>query len=97
MVVLGGLQQHQLTASHTKLGWLWEIPVISNIFGQHNDNTQRKELLFFVRPHVIPPAESNAYTTKSVNELPNKDDVNQFLADPSKQPKQTLIEKYYKE
>ncbi len=97
MVVLGGLQQHQITAGHTKLGWLWEIPVISNIFGQHNDNTQRKELLFFVRPHVIPPAESDDYTSKRVGELPNKDDVNQFLKDPSKQPKQTLIDKYYKD
>jgi general secretion pathway protein D len=97
MVVLGGLQQHQITAGHTKLGWLWEIPVISNILGQHNDDTERKELLFFVRPHVIPPAESDDYTSKRVNELPNKDDINQFLKDSTKQPKQTLIEKYYKE
>jgi general secretion pathway protein D len=97
MVVLGGLQQHQITADHTKLGWLWEIPILSNILGQHKNDTERKELLFFVRPHVIAPAESNTYTSKRVDELPNKDDINQFLKDSSKQPKQTLIEKYYKE
>jgi general secretion pathway protein D len=97
MVVLGGLQQHQITAGHTKLGWLWEIPVLSNILGQHKNDTERKELLFFVRPHVIAAAESNAYTSKRVDELPNKDDINQFLKDSSKQPKQSLIDKYYKE
>jgi general secretion pathway protein D len=97
MVVLGGLQQHQITAGHTKLGWLWEIPVVSNILGQHKDDTERKELLFFVRPHVIAAADGNAYTSKRVDELPNKDDINQFLKDSSKQPKQTLIEKYYKD
>jgi general secretion pathway protein D len=97
MVVLGGLQQHQVSADHTKLGLLWEIPVISNIFGQHKNDTERKELLFFVRPHVIAPVDSNTYTSKRVDELPNKSDINQFLQDPAKQPKQTLIEKYYKE
>jgi general secretion pathway protein D len=97
MVVLGGLQQHQITAGHTKLGWLWEIPVLSNILGQHKDDTERKELLFFVRPHVIAAADSNNYTSKRVDELPNKDDINQFLKDSSKQPKQSLIDKYYKE
>jgi general secretion pathway protein D len=97
MVVLGGLQQHQISADHTKLGLLWEIPVISNIFGARNNQVQRTELLFFVRPHVIPPAESNAYTSKRVNELSNKDQVNQFLQDPTKPAKNSLIDKYYKD
>jgi general secretion pathway protein D len=97
MVVLGGLQQHQISADHTKLGLLWEIPVISNIFGARNNIVQRTELLFFVRPHVIAAAESNNYTAKRVNELPNKDDINQFLQDSSKQPKPSLIDKYYKD
>jgi general secretion pathway protein D len=97
MVVLGGLQQHNITAAHTKLGWLWEIPIISNIFGQHVDDTKRTELLFFVRPHVIQPLESNGYTGKRIDELPNKEDINQFLKDPTKTPKQSLIDKYYRD
>jgi general secretion pathway protein D len=97
MVVLGGLQQHEITASHTKLGWLWEIPILSNILGQHNNDTERKELLFFVRPHLIAASESSSYTAKRVNELPNKNDINNFLQDPTKVPKQSLTEKYYKE
>ena len=97
MVVLGGLQQHEITATHSKLGWLWEIPILSNILGQHTNDTERKELLFFVRPHVIAAVESTNYTTKRVGELPDKADINNFLQDPTKVPKQGLIDKYYKE
>jgi general secretion pathway protein D len=97
MVVLGGLQQHQISADHTKLGLLWEIPIISNIFGARNNQVQRTELLFFVRPHVIPPAEGTNDASKHINELSNQDQINQFLKDPAKQPKQNLIEKYYKD
>jgi general secretion pathway protein D len=97
MVVLGGLQKTENTLTHTKLGWLWEIPVLSNIFGARTHEMQRTELLFFVRPHVIPPSEGTKETGQHIQELSNKDQVNQFLKDPSKASKDGLIEKYYKE
>jgi len=98
MVVLGGLQQTQNSKTHTKLGFLWEIPILSNIFGSRDNEIQRDELLFFVRPHVIPPAEGSNDANKRIEELSNKEDVKQYLQDPTKPPKKdSLIERYYKD
>jgi general secretion pathway protein D len=97
MVVLGGLQQTQNTDTHTKLGLLFEIPIISNLFGGRNNQVQRTELLFFVRPHVIAAADGSKDAAKHINELPDKDQINQFLQDPSKHPKDSLIDQYYKD
>jgi general secretion pathway protein D len=96
MVVLGGLQQTKRTANRTKLGFLYEIPILSNLLGARTHEVDRTELLLFVRPHVIPPGESTADTNKSINELANKDQVQQYLQNPAKQPKESLIERYYK-
>jgi general secretion pathway protein D len=97
MVVLGGLQQSTKTLARTKLGFFYEIPILSNLFGQHNNEVDRKELLFFVRPHVLPPSEGTADTTKHINELSSKDQVKDFLQDPTKAPKPpTLLDRFYK-
>ncbi len=98
MVVLGGLQQTQNSKTHTKLGFLFEIPILSNLLGSRDNETQRDELLFFVRPHVIPPVEGTADANKHINELSSKDDIKQYLQDPTKPPKKdSLIDKYYKD
>ncbi len=86
MVVLGGLQRTQKSTSHQKLGLLFEIPIISQLLGSHNNELQRTELLLFVRPHVMPIEQTSADTKTSVKVMSNKDQVNEFLADPTKQP-----------
>jgi general secretion pathway protein D len=97
MVVLGGLQQSSKTLGHTKLGFFYEIPILSNLLGRHDNEVKRTELLFFVRPHVLPPAEGTADTNKRINELSSKDQVKDFLQDPTKAPKPpTLLERFYK-
>jgi general secretion pathway protein D len=97
MVVLGGLQQSKKTLARTKLGFFYEIPVLSNLLGQHNNEVDRTELLFFVRPHVIPPSEGTADTNKNINDLSSKDQVNDFLQDPKKMAKPpTLLDRFYK-
>ncbi len=96
MVVLGGLQQSKLTNSRSKLGFIWEIPILSNLLGGRNNEVDRTELLFFVRPTVLPAAQGSTYTNKRIDELSNKQDVHQFLTDPSKAPKDTILDRYYK-
>ena len=97
MVVLGGLQQSKKTLARTKLGFFYEIPILSNLFGQHNNEVDRTELLFFVRPHVIPPTEGTMDATKHIDELSSKDQVKDFLENPTKEPKKpTLLERFYK-
>ncbi|HTQ32508.1 MAG TPA: secretin N-terminal domain-containing protein [Opitutaceae bacterium] len=96
MVVLGGLQQSKLSNSRTKLGFLYEIPILSNLLGNRNHETDRTELLFFVRPHIIPVAGGTADANKRIDEMSNKDQVHQFLQDPTKPPKETILDRYYK-
>jgi len=93
MIVLGGLQRSSRSTSRTKLGFLFEIPVISQLLGGRNNDTERTELLLFIRPHVLRPEESTADTQKKINDLSNKEQVNQYLVDPTKQPKDSLIDK----
>ncbi len=93
MIVLGGLQRNSHTRDRTKLGFLWEIPILSHLLGGRGSDIERTELLLFIRPHVMPPGESSADTARKINELSNKDQINQFLADPTKQPKDSVLEK----
>ena len=96
MVVLGGLQQSKLSVSRTKLGFLYEIPILSNLLGARNHETDRTELLFFVRPHIIPATEGTADANKRIDELSNKDQIHQFLKDPAKPAKESFWDRYYK-
>ena len=96
IVVLGGLQQTKLTADRTKLGFFYEIPILSNLLGARTHEADRTELLLFVRPHVIPPGGTTADADKTIDTLSNKDQVHQYLQNPAKPPKENLIDRYYK-
>jgi len=99
MVVLGGLQRTQKSTSQTKLGLLFEIPILSQLLGGHTDELQRTELLIFVRPHVIPIEASTGDTKEEVKVMSNRKDIDAYLQDPSKQPdkndkKQNLLDRF---
>ena len=93
MIVLGGLQRNTHTRDRTKLGFLWEIPIVSHLFGGRNNDVERTELLLFVRPHVLRPEEGTADTGKKIDELSNKDQIKQYLSDPTKPAQESLLEK----
>lgn len=92
MVVLGGLQRQKFGNDRAKLGFLAEIPIISNLLGGRQLSKERTELLLFVRPHVIKPSEGAADAKKNIDVLSNKEQINQYLVDPSKPAKPSLIE-----
>jgi len=92
MVVLGGLQRQKFGNDRAKIGFLAEIPIISNLFGAREISKERTELLLFVRPHVIKPNEGAADAKKNIDVLSNKEQINQYLVDPSKPAKPSLIE-----
>ncbi|MDD3179895.1 MAG: secretin N-terminal domain-containing protein [Opitutaceae bacterium] len=93
MIVLGGLQRTKNTADRNKIGLLAEIPILSHLLGARENTLERTELLLFIRPHVIRPGETTGDTTKSIEALSNQDQVRQFLTDPSKTAKDSLIDK----
>ena len=93
MVVLGGLQRTKNTKTRGKLGLFFEIPILSHILGSRNNAVERTELLLFIRPVIMRPETATADTTSTINSLSNRDQINQFLSDPSKVPDEKLIDK----
>jgi general secretion pathway protein D len=91
MIVLGGLQQTKHSTVRKKLGFLYEIPIISHILGSRSHDEDRVELLLFVRPHIIPPGESTKNTNASIDQLNNKNEVKQYLQDPAKVKNENLL------
>jgi general secretion pathway protein D len=95
MAILGGLQSSGLTTDKSKLGLLYEIPILSNLLGGRTKDLERTELILFIRPHVIRPSEATADTNATIRGMSNRDQINQFLRNPDKMPdaKESIIDK----
>ena len=91
MIVLGGLQQTKHTTNRTKLGFIYEIPIISQLLGGRTHEEDRTELLLFVRPHIIPPNDASKDAKASINQLTDKEQVKHYLDEPSKDKKESLL------
>jgi general secretion pathway protein D len=96
MIVLGGLQSNQLSTDSNKIGFLYEIPILSNLLGGRNNEHDRTELLLFVRPHILSPALGTADTQKSINQMSEKKAINDYLKDSSKLPDSSIIDRFVK-
>ncbi len=79
MIVLGGLQRTKTEKSRAKLGFIFEIPVISHLLGARTKVEQRTELLLFIRPHVLPSAIGANQTQAEIDRLSNKDQINAHM------------------
>ncbi len=86
MVVLGGLQRTRDAKGRVKLGFFWELPGISQLFGKRNRTNERTELLLFIRPTIVSSQKSTADVTKSIEQLSNKKDINEYLNTQQSQP-----------
>jgi general secretion pathway protein D len=91
MIVLGGLQQTKHSTTRSKLGFLYEIPILSQLLGGRTHQEDRTELLLFVRPHIIPPGQSTKDANASIDQLNSKDQVRKYLEDPSKDKKDSYL------
>jgi general secretion pathway protein D len=86
LVILGGLQNSSKTYDRSKLGFIFEIPILSNIFGAKTTELDRTELLLFIKPHILRPAESTAYAQKQIHGLSNHAHVEDYLKDTTRMP-----------
>jgi general secretion pathway protein D len=95
MAVLGGLQSSGRTTDWTKLGILYQIPILSNLFGYRTADLERTELLLFIRPHVLRPEEDTANTRKLIEGMGNSTQIKDYLKDPTRMPdpQETLKDK----
>jgi general secretion pathway protein D len=86
MAVLGGLQSSGRTTDQQKMGLLYEIPIISRLLGYRTNDLERTELLLFIRPHIMRTDEATGDTRREIEGMSNKDQIKQYLKDPSKMP-----------
>jgi len=86
MVALGGLQNSQRTYDRQKLGFLFEIPIISNLLGARSLEHDRTELFFFIRPHIMRPDKNTEETLDQIHGLSNHAHVEDYLKDPNRMP-----------
>jgi general secretion pathway protein D len=86
LVVLGGFQSSSKSISRQRFGILYEIPVLSNLLGYRTNDTERTELLLFLRPHVIAQSEGTRDTRRAIEGMGNKEQINHYLEDPSRIP-----------
>jgi general secretion pathway protein D len=90
LVLLGGFQSSTVSLDRQKEGILFEIPFISNLFGYRTNDTERSELLIFLRPHVLLAREGTADTHRAIEGMSNRDQLNKFLLNPSHVPNAQL-------
>jgi general secretion pathway protein D len=86
LVVLGGYQSSTKSLDRQKEGILFEIPIISNIFGYRTNDTERSELLIFLRPHILRADEGTRDTHRAINGMSNKEQMDKFLQNPNHVP-----------
>jgi general secretion pathway protein D len=89
MIVLGGLQRTKKEKSRGKLGFIFEIPGISQLLGPRSKTEERTELLLFIRPHVLTPAKATIHAQAEIDRLSNKDQVQKHLDDTPVNPPPT--------
>jgi general secretion pathway protein D len=90
--VLGGLQRTKNSRERRKLGFLYEIPILSHLLGPRTNSFDRTELLIFIRPHVMRLKEGQAQAYETIEQLSNKEQIKQYLKDPTVQAKDSLLE-----
>ena len=79
MIVLGGLQRTKHEKSRGKLGFIFEIPGLSQLLGARTKTESRSELLLFIRPHVLSPTIGTAEAQSEIDRISNKDQVQSHL------------------
>lgn len=66
LIALGGLQEYTTRESRSRMAILGRIPVVGELFSRQVDESERTELLIFIRPTIIRSAED---ADKDANEL----------------------------
>ncbi len=73
IAVMGGLMQDEMNNLTDAIPGLSSIPGLGNLFMNRNDNTQKTELVIFLRPVVIKEASVTADYNAFRNTLPDAD------------------------
>lgn len=72
IAVMGGLMQDSVNNLTDEVPLLARIPILGNLFQNHNDTTTKTELVIFLRPVVIKSANVDADFKEFRNNLPDQ-------------------------
>jgi general secretion pathway protein D len=73
IAVMGGLMQEELNNQADAIPGAYKIPILGNLFKNNNDNSNKTELVIFLRPIVIKDASIKGDFADYRNQMPGKD------------------------
>ncbi|MEM9025915.1 MAG: secretin N-terminal domain-containing protein [Verrucomicrobiota bacterium] len=82
VIILGGLQEYNTRTTESRMGILGYLPVIGDsIFTRKFEEDERRELMIFVRPRILPDTESATnYTEENISKTPRiESEVRPFI------------------
>ena len=75
--VLGGLMQDSVDNTSNGIPGLMNLPLIGNLFRYRNDNTQKTELVIFLRPTIVNNPSMDGDLSNFKSELPSRNFFNE--------------------
>ena len=80
LIVLGGLQQVDVTRGKSRLAFFGDIPLIGGLFGAKTYEKTKRELLIFIQPHILTSTEeANQDANQEIERMPNQKEIKDFL------------------
>jgi general secretion pathway protein D len=77
IAVMGGLMQDSVNKLTDEVPLLGRIPLLGNLFRQRNDQTEKTELVIFLRPVVIKNSDINGDFSQFRSSLPDENFLNE--------------------
>jgi general secretion pathway protein D len=65
IIVLGGLISDTVTESEDRVPGLGRIPILGNLFKSRSGSRQKKNLMVFIRPHILRDADATEATSEA--------------------------------
>lgn len=84
LIILGGLQRIDQSRNNSRLKGIGQLPVVGPLFGNRDRTVTKRELILFIKPHVIKTtdaAQDDAYDYLENLEAVSKDQIKGYVED----------------
>ncbi|WP_395744076.1 secretin N-terminal domain-containing protein [Prosthecobacter sp.] len=78
--MLGGLITERDTNNKSGLPFLVRIPVLKHLFGSTNSKKERREMMIFVQPRILPDSESHMFEQAKIGDYSSSFDQTERFA-----------------
>jgi len=92
LIALGGLQELTTTESESRMAILGKIPLLGDLFSRTTTDSNRTELLIFIRPTIIRSAEeADEDANKLIDVLEGTREIRGYLEDGTFRPREEPV------